>query len=346
MSKTNVSVLMPIGRADRYVSPAIQSVLNQRNVNIELIAVGPADSPNGEEALRELIADEFANDSRIRYFTRTKPGIVCALNTARRHTNGDYVARMDADDIAEPMRLSEQLALSKQNDDICLVSACVTIFSETNSIQRGNQHYQEWLNTQRTSSDIRSACFVESPLPHPTWFAHKTVWDQLGHYQQGDFPEDYDMVLRAWLKRIPMIKPDALLLNWREHETRLTYTDLRYRREAFTRLKARTLAHPESELSVHEGRPIWIAGTGRNARYWHDALEDNNATVAGFVDIDRPKAKTQKRNKPVISYQQLAQQRGTDLLVTAVTAPVARKKLISWCAEQKILLGQDFILGG
>jgi len=74
-----------------------------------------------------------------------------------------------------------------------------------------------------------------------------------------------------------MVKPTSTLLRWREHPNRLTRTDKRYRREAFTQLKAAALVDPRSGLGLQHARPIWIAGTGRNARYWHDALEQCNA---------------------------------------------------------------------
>ena len=362
MCAESVSVLMPIGRADEFVAPAIQSVLSQLSVDVELIVVGPAQSPthttahtttqtapspsHSFNALNELLNAQFANDSRIRLIQRNSPGIVAALNTALQHTSCAYIARMDADDIAEPARFVQQLAVSQQYDHRCLVSGCVSIFSSQHEVLSGNQHYQRWLNEQRSPDAIRKACFIESPLPHPTWFAHKSVWKRIGAYQQGDFPEDYDMVLRAWLLGIPMAKPEGSLLHWREHETRLTRTDPRYRREAFIHLKAAALADARSGLGVREGRPIWIAGTGRNARYWHDALESNNARVVGFIDLDGPNAKQQKRHKPVMSYQHYIENRGTDLLVTAITAPDAREKLKLWCDEQDLCIGKDVVLGG
>ena len=346
MSTPAVSVLMPIGRIDDYIAPAVCSILQQQQVDVELIVAGPRESSEDFATLATLLSEHFGDDSRIVCIARTNPGIAGALNNAMTRASCDYIARMDADDIAEPMRLVQQLELAKRHDNACLVSTCVDIFSSDRSIQRGNQLYQRWLNEQQSANAIRTSCFVESPLPHPTWLAHKNIWQRVGSYQQGDFPEDYDFVLRAWLLKIPMIKPKDLLLHWREHESRLTRTDTRYRREAFTQCKAKTLVNPMSGLNLHEGRRVWIAGTGRNARYWHDALVSNNAEVAGFVDLDGPNAKQQKRHKPVISYQQLANQQKNDLLVTAITAPDARNQLQIWCAEQGLHLGTDVVLGG
>jgi len=337
---------MPAVRVDDYVAPAIKSVLSQEGVNVELILVGPQTTDPVYGQLQELIELRFSNDSRCVLTPRHQAGIANALNHGLSCATGDYIARMDADDLSEPTRLKTQLATAQRHNDHCLVSARVKIFSTQNKVLQGNQQYETWLNDHCTPTSIRDACFVESPLPHPTWFAHKSIWNTLGSYQHGDFPEDYDRVLSAWLHKIPMVKPEPVLLHWREHANRLTRTDQRYRREAFIQLKAQALADTRSGLGLDTGRAVWIAGTGRNARYWYDALQKNHVPVAGFVDLERPDAKKQKRNKPVVSYRELIGLLKDDLLITAITNPHARKQLIAWSEIQGYQLGSNVILGG
>ncbi len=341
-----VSVLMPVARVDAFVVPAIQSVLNQRDVDVELILIGPTTQDDPEHTVEQHIHQQFAGDSRLIFQPRTASGIVNALNLARQHANCSYIARMDADDVSEATRLKHQISLSQAHGDAWLVGACVSIFSDSHKVLSGNRQYERWLNQHTHPADINHACLIESLLPHPTWFAHKSVWDKIGEYRHGDFPEDYDFILRAWLLDIPMTKPETTLLKWREHPDRLTRTDSRYRREAFTRLKAQAVMDPRSQLAVNEGRQVWIAGTGRNARYWHDALESQGAQVAGFVDLDTPNAKQRKRHKPVIRYPDLACERGEDLLITAITAFSARNKLKIWCADHGLKAGVDVVFGG
>ena len=340
-----VSVLMPVRRLDEYVPVAIDSILAQQGITVELLIIGAPDTVNSDNSLARLLNLGYS-DSRITLIARDEPGIVSALNTGLKQASGDYIARMDADDIAEPNRLRVQLDVAATQAVPGLVGACVEIFSDIGPVQAGNLRYQSWLNALRTSAAMHAACFIESPLPHPSWFAHKSVWKKIGTYTDGDFPEDYDFILRAWLAGIPMVKPGQTLLHWREHPNRLTHTDSRYRREAFINLKVSALVSPDANLSINEGRPIWIAGTGRNARYWHDALEDQQASVAGFVDIDRPNIKQSKRGKPIIRYTDLDKVRKDALIVTAVTDPIARQNLCKWFADRDMVLGRDVVLGG
>ncbi len=105
-----------------------------------------------------------------------------------------------------------------------------------------------WLNSLTEDQDIRTACYIECPLPHPTFMAHREIWQRLGGYRDIDGPEDYDLVLRAMLLGIRLGKPPGILLDWREHPGRLTHTDKRYRREAFTRCRAWAAIQPQSEV--------------------------------------------------------------------------------------------------
>jgi len=337
---------MPLVRLDDFVAPAIQSVLAQQGVDVELVMLGPAETEPDFEKLQGLINTRFAGDSRCVLIPRKKQGIANALNEALKQATSDYIARMDGDDLCEPQRLLTQLTTARRYNDQCLVSARVKIFSTDNAILQGNQQYESWLNNQCTPDVIRNACLIESPLPHPSWFAHKSVWKTIAPYQQGDFPEDYDLVLSAWLHNIPMVKPDTVLLHWREHANRLTYSDTRYRRQAFTQLKAKALSDSRSGLNLDQGRAVWIAGTGRNARDWHDALQQHHVQVAGFVDFEGPKAKQQKRNKPVVTYQSLAHTLKDDLLVTAITNHQGREQLVSWSQEQGWAQGTQIVIGG
>jgi len=143
-----------------------------------------------------------------------------------------------------------------------------------------------------------------------------------------------------------MGKPDKILLNWRVHDSRLTVIDSRYRREAFTQCRARTIGNARSNLGLAEGRCVWICGTGRNARYWFDALIDNGCSVAGFVDLDGPKARQQKRHRPVITYEELWTKREEELVVTAITDPGARELLIAEFTSRGWMANEDYVIGG
>ncbi len=337
-SQSLISVLMPARELTPYTQAAVSSVLNQSHQHLELLIIG---NDNADQLRSGLIVD-----SRVTVINRQSPGIVGALNTGLDACDGDFIARMDSDDLCHPDRLASQLAMAEQNPDTRLIGACVELFCDEAALGQGNQHYQQWLNSLTTSDAINHACFIESPIPHPTMFAHRDFWQSIGPYRDQGWPEDYDLVLRTWLAGIPMAKPDKTLLQWREHPARLTHTDPRYSREAFIKAKAWALMQPASGLQLDEGRSVWICGTGRNARYWHDALIDQGARVNGFVELDNAKPRTQKRHLPVITYKELIALKKDALVVSAISGWSARMALSDWFSNHHLLSGVDYILGG
>ena len=107
---------MPVYNSSKYLDEAIQSILNQSYKNFEFIIV----NNNSTDNSLDIINKYLKTDSRIKIYTENKKGISNALNTAINHTSGDYIFRMDSDDIAKDYRIEETLAYMFENDlDIC-----------------------------------------------------------------------------------------------------------------------------------------------------------------------------------------------------------------------------------
>jgi glycosyltransferase involved in cell wall biosynthesis len=336
-----ISVLLPVRQWRESTGAAVQSILTQTHTSLEILLIGHDDV--------NQLAARLPADPRILPVVRQRPGIVGALNTGLAVARGQYIARMDDDDIAYPARLARQLAYLRGDAGVQLCGAEVRFIDAqglSESIGNGNRQYATWLNSMANDQDIRASCYIECPLPHPTLMAHREIWQRLGGYREFDGPEDYDLILRAMLLGIKMGKPAGVLLDWREHSGRLTHNDQRYRREAFTRCRAWAATQPQSGLGLADGRGVWLCGSGRNARHWYDALTHYGAIVHGFVDIHRYGPHRSKRGKPVIGYQQLAEVRGDALIISALNQPDARTAFIQYCQQHQWQSGRDFLLGG
>jgi hypothetical protein len=175
--------------------------------------------------------------------------------------------------------------------------------------------------------------------------AHRSVWQEL-RYRHLDAPEDYDLILRAMLAGIRFCKTTQVLQDWREHPQRLTHHDQRYRRAAFVERAAWAAMQEQSGLTLNNSRGIWICGTGRHARHWHDALISHDARVMGFVDMSRPGPQRSKRQLPVIDYEQLVKIRRDELVITAVTQTDSRRNVCNFFQSQQWDEGSDYLVGG
>ena len=143
-----LSVVLPLGPcianstiANQWLQQCLDSLAFQTWQDFEIILVGPAAGSGHwpEVATR-------CTDSRIRRIRRRYPGIVPALNEGFAHATGEFIARMDADDVAHPDRLNCQLQYMRANPDIGLSATVVEIDNGSESLCRGNIEYMRWLN--------------------------------------------------------------------------------------------------------------------------------------------------------------------------------------------------------
>jgi len=346
-TKKLVSIILPIGpmalenpTLTNWLRASIVSILAQTHEEFELLLILPVGFCTSDSIIASL-----PQDSRIIYLNRDREGIVSALNTGIAAANGNWLARMDADDIAHPRRLDRQLDYLARNGDVDFCSTTVEIFSEQDPIAQGSRQYQHWLNETCNHERIAASLYVECPCPHPTWLIKRKVIDVIGGYRDTEWAEDYDFVLRAAQAGLRFGKPSAdldALLRWRLHPLNLTRSDSRYKKINFIKAKAWALSFEHLR-----DRNAVIIGTGNNARHMYDALADNKIDVNFFVDLQRTGKKNSLRNTPVISYSDIQKRiHGDALLVSVVTRYGARKQLRQWFDENNFKENTDYIFAG
>lgn len=271
-----VSVVLPFYNAP-YLEEAIESILNQSYSNFELILVD-----NGSTDQSIQLANSYKGHSKIKLISERNKGVVFAANAGINHAKGDFIARMDADDIAHPERLNLQVKVLLEDSGIGVVSGLVKYLGSSDN--QGFIYYVDWLNSIQSPDDIRLNQFVEFPLANPTLMFRKSVLDNVGVYKEGDFPEDYELFLRLIENGVRMKKVDSMILTWRDTPERLTRTDKRYSTDAFFRIKASYLArwlkannpfHPE----------VYVWGAGRLSRRRSDHLKENGINIVKYIDL-------------------------------------------------------------
>jgi glycosyltransferase involved in cell wall biosynthesis len=114
-----ISVLLPVYNAERYVGGTVHSVLQQSFTDFELIAV---DDGSTDRSLH--ILNSF-DDQRLKVYHQKNQGLATTLNTAFRYSSGQFIARIDADDICLPERFLRQIAYLNANPSISVVGSAV-----------------------------------------------------------------------------------------------------------------------------------------------------------------------------------------------------------------------------
>lgn len=113
----SVTVLMPVYNGERYLASALESVLGQTFAQFQLLVIDDGSTDNSLKILRRYAR----HDVRLKIVSRENRGLVATLNEGLETARGEFVARMDADDIALPRRLEMQVAHMEAHDDVvCL----------------------------------------------------------------------------------------------------------------------------------------------------------------------------------------------------------------------------------
>lgn len=209
MTDELVSVIIPVCGVD-FFEEALDSILEQTYQNIEVIVVDGSDDDSVKELLRRR-----GHDDRIKYFYREKNGIADALNYGLEQAMGDYVARMDADDISLPNRIEEQIAYLRVNEDVDVVGADYRVIDK-NGKQLDERRLVE------NNEEIQVKLIFENPICHPTVMFRKNVLNAGWRYSKA-FTEDYELWTRMIIEH-KFANVPKVLLEYRVHGENLSKT--------------------------------------------------------------------------------------------------------------------------
>ncbi|MTI18565.1 glycosyltransferase [Rhodobacteraceae bacterium RKSG542] len=211
--KPLISVVLPVFNGENYIEAALTSIMNQDFKDIEILVINDG-SVDQTGAILERLA---GLDKRIRVLTKGNGGLVSALNWGLAEAKADVIARMDADDISYPSRLSKQWQVLKERPEIGLV------FSQMNKIDTRGRSIGEITNTKLSAEDVAEALSKGDCLPHhPTVMARKMDMLDVGGYREAfKGAEDLDLWYRM-SKRTKLIGLSEILLDYRLHDGQVT----------------------------------------------------------------------------------------------------------------------------
>ena len=213
---TRVSVLMPVYNGVAYLREALDSILRQTFSDFELVVINDGSTDRSADVIKSYV------DHRVHYYENGQNiGLARSLNRGLSLTRGQYIARMDQDDISLPERLERQLAFMEAHPEVgVLGTAC-------QHIDDSGRPGVTWPNPAQHSLIRWHLCFACSMI-HPTVMMRKHTIQELGGYgseaihgREKYGAEDYDLWRRA--SRVTQLAnlPEVLLY-LRKHESNVT----------------------------------------------------------------------------------------------------------------------------
>ena len=197
-----ISVVMSVYNGEKYLKFAIDSILNQTYRNFEFIIINDGSTDNSLKIINSY------SDPRIILLNQENSGLCKALNRGITASKGEFIARMDADDVSYPDRLMRQVEFFNRNPE------CVVVGANANFIDmEGNYLYRSFCPCEWNE--------IKKLLPATPFFHSVTMFRRKSFFEAGCYFEDIrqfmeDKILWNRMAKLGQLRNlDEVLLDYR-----------------------------------------------------------------------------------------------------------------------------------
>lgn len=310
-----ISILLPVFNTAKYLPECLDSILAQTESDWELLAI---DDFSTDESWTILQAYQ-KRDARVKAFQNTEKGIIPALRLAYSKSIGQFITRMDSDDVMAVEKLQALKALLLHYGRGVVATGLVKYFSEV-GVKDGYRRYETWLNELSLSQTNFTEIYKECSIASPCWMLHRGDLEQCGAFQSDIYPEDYELCFRFYEQGFQPVCHPKILHHWRDYPTRTSRTDANYADNHFLDLKL----HYFLKLDKKE-QPLCLWGAGRKGKQIAKALQRRGVPFQWFCDT------VTKIGKDIYGvtlqpYQAIARLENPQIII-AVAAPDAQSSI-------------------
>lgn len=206
-SVPRLSVLMPVFNASKHLDNAISSILKQTFTDFEFLIIDDGSTDSSLAIIRRFAA----LDGRIKVVSRENRGLVNTLNEGLRLAEGEWIARMDADDQALPHRFEKQLCFALKHDLDIVGSGVRCMGSST----------QRW-RYPCSMAGVGAQLLFSTPFAHPSVIGKRSTFLALMYDEKFVHCEDYDLWQRAWSTGFKLGNVSEVLLKYRLHDQQVS----------------------------------------------------------------------------------------------------------------------------
>ena len=215
--KPKVSIITGVYNAENYIRETIDSVLSQTLENFEWIVIDDGSKDKTTDILKGF------SDGRIKLVQQTNMGLTATLNSCLKLSTGNYIARIDADDLWEKTKLQKQVDFLEKYPEYSMIATNYEQISESGD-RLGRRHCPHIGDHEQ----ICKAFIRFNPFAHSSVMFRKNVYEEIGGYNPDfKYTQDYEY----WIRIASNYKLCSL-------EEVLTYHRLSYQSISFSKLRA------------------------------------------------------------------------------------------------------------
>jgi cellulose synthase/poly-beta-1,6-N-acetylglucosamine synthase-like glycosyltransferase len=223
-----MSVVMSVFQGERYLSQAIDSILGQTFRDFEFIIIDDGSTDDSGS----ILESHRRSDSRVRVYSQKNNGLIYSLNRGCELARGQYIARMDADDIAARNRLGSQLYYMQEHPAVGVLGSAVEFIDQTGRTLRISRN-------PLGNADLQRALIDSDVLFHPAVVMRKDAFVSVGGYRNVVHAEDYDLWLRI-AESYELANLPEVLLKYRIHSAQISMRTCR--QQALSTIAAQAFA--------------------------------------------------------------------------------------------------------
>ncbi len=252
-----ISIVMPAKNVAPYIRESLNSIIDQKDIDWELIVV----DDNSVDDTYQILTEYALLDSRIHVLKNQGKGIIDALSFAYLHSSGTLITRMDADDKMSDDKLLLMRQAAVEAGQGIVITGLVEYFSDA-PLGNGYLQYQNWLNQLTLTSDNYRDIYKECAIPSPCWMVWKSDLDKLGGFDQLVYPEDYDLAFKFYQNQLKVVGIPNTLHYWRDYPERTSRNDDNYKDNRFLEIKIRYFI----EVDYHPQKTLVLWGAGKKGK--------------------------------------------------------------------------------
>lgn len=332
MQNNLVSILTPFKNTEAYLADCITSILQQTYSHWELIIIDDAST----DASYELVNAFAEKDPRVKLFKNTGNGIIDALRLALKHSKGQFITRMDSDDVMLPNKLAVLVHNLKTFGEKHVAIGLVSYFSAV-GVGEGYNSYETWLNNLTKSGRNYDEIYKECVIPSPCWMVYKNDLMACDAFNPNLYPEDYDLTFRFYKHRYTCIPCDKVLHKWRDYSTRTSRTHVHYAQNHFTALKL----HHFLAIDYKPEKTLTIWGAGTKGKIMANILIEKNIPFEWICDNPKKIGKA-IYGKTLMEFQALSKLKNTQSIIT-VANKTAQKEIRQYLESLNLEPIKDYV---
>lgn len=298
----DISIITPFKNTEKYIEETCKSITLQAYPKWEWILINDHSSEYEEKILQRAIQKH-----PIKIINNEGFGIIDALKTGLKAATGNYITRMDADDLMPKDKLSLFVNTLK-NNEIDIVTGKVSYFSDSR-ISKGYLNYQKWLNNIVDNHQYYEQIYRECTVASGNWMMKTSLLKEIDGFNNIEYPEDYDLLFK-WYKHGLRIKGvDKVTHLWREHPDRTSRNHEHYQQKSFFNLKIKRFL----KLDYDPKSTLVLNGTGKKANFVAKILL-NNQIPFHWVSHQPEKFKGKVYGKEIQHYSSIQEQINVQVL--------------------------------